>query len=410
MTQWRWPWSAKRAAYAPRPLTLEELENRNLLSIAIGALGDSITAPYQGGSKGIAGDRSWAELLQTLRAPEGVTVDNVAHDGATSTTLHAQGQHTQIGALVAEGEVNSALLFIGVNDVTVNLNSILAGNPGPFIQTLVRDVTTVLGTITHAGPVHLVVANIPDTGVTPLIQGILGPNPASYQRLTEAIALANQQIDAVAAAYQVPVIDLFDLSHLTRTPLTLGGTQVTRFLAPDAWHPGTVTQGLIANAFLAALNTGYGTDISRLPLSDQDILTAAGIAHAPGTTYFDVSRLVIWSPGYVPSSAPAEAISPAPVVAAAVPSTGWAGFGQALHTGKAEVPETIAPAPAASRRTGLAAQASQIVSGSPTEGNLAIAHASLSVQARQSADSLISLLDAVFAEADAAFFTQVERL
>ena len=81
MRQWRWPWSAKRAAQAPRPLTVEELENRNLLSIAVGALGDSITAPYQGGPKGIGGDRSWAELLQTLRGPEDITVANVAHDG-----------------------------------------------------------------------------------------------------------------------------------------------------------------------------------------------------------------------------------------------------------------------------------------------------------------------------------------
>lgn len=408
MTQWRWPWSAKRAAQAPRPLALEELENRNLLSIAVGALGDSITAPYQGGPKGVGGDRSWAELLQTLRGPEGVTVANVAHDGATSTSLLAQGQHTKIAELVAGGEVNSALLFIGVNDATVNLGSILAGNPQPFIQTLVNDVTTVLGTLTQAGLVHVVVANIPDTAMTPLIQGMLAHNPASLQHLTGAIALANQQIDAVAAAYHVPVIDLFDFSHLTRTPLTLGGTQVTRFLAPDAWHPGTVTQGLIANAFLAALNIGYGTDINRLPLSDQEILTGAGIGHAPGTTYFDVSRLVLWNQGQVPASAPAEVSSPTPVVAAAAPQFPWAGFGQVLHTGKAVVSE--ATAPAAERGTASPVLDSRVASADPAWRSVAVAGARFAVPAPQAVEVSADLLDAFFAEADATFFANADRL
>lgn len=405
MTQWRWPWSAKRAACTPRPLTVEELENRDLLSVAVGALGDSITAPYQGGPKGIGGDRSWAELLQTLRGPEGVTVANVAHDGATSTTLLAQGQHTKVAGLVAGGQVNSALLFIGVNDVSVNLDSILAGNPRPFVQTLVNDVTAVLATITQAGPVHLVVANIPDTGTTPLIQRALGYNPAALQQLSGAIALANQQIDAVAASYHVPVIDLFDFSQLTRTPLTLGGKQVTRFLAPDAWHPGVVTQGLIANAFLAALNIGYGTDISGLPLSDQEILTAAGIGHTPGTTYFDVSRLVLWNSSQVSTPAPADVSSPAPAARVL-----WAGFGQILHTGRMEAPEATAPAPAADRSAGFPAPASQIVSADSTGGTVAVAGAPLAVSTPQAAEIPADLLDTFFAEADAAFFVNADRL
>ena len=293
-----------------------------------------------------------------------------------------------------------------MNDASVNLGSILAGNPGPFVRTLVNDVTTVLRTITQSGPVHLVVANVPDTGVTPLIQRALAYNPAALQQLTGAIALANQQIDAVAASYHVPVIDLFDFSHLTRTPLTLGGTQVTRFLAPDAWHPGTVTQGLIANAFLAALNIGYGTDITGLPLSDQEILTAAGIGHAPGTTYFDVSRLVLWNQAQVPTSAPAEVSSPAP----AAPRFPWAGFGQVLHTGKTEVSQAIAPAPAADRGTGLPARTSLIVSANPAGGTVAIVGGSLAVTTSQAAEVSADLLDAFFAEADAAFFVNADRL
>ncbi len=395
MTQWRWHWQ--------RPLTLEELENRHLLSIAVGALGDSITAPYLGNSKGVAGDRSWAELLQTFRSADGLTVDNVAHNGATSTTLLEQGQHTKIAELVASGNVNSVLLFIGVNDVTVNLPGILAGNPGPFIQTLTADVTTVLGTIRSAGPVNLVVANIPDTGITPLMQSLLGPNPGYYQQLTAAITLANQQIQDVAAAYQVPVLDLFQLSQLTRAPLALGGAEVTRFLSPDAWHPGTVTQGIIANSFLAALHSGYGTDVSGLPLSDQEILTAAGIAHAPGATYLDVSRFVIWNGGNGSSVSQAEGTTQAPVAASA--SFHWAGFGQVLHPGRAQLsgPLTVAT----HRGTDLPAWVSRIVSGSLAGTSPVIAGDGFAMPARQPVTVSPDLLDTIFAEADTAFVLEV---
>jgi lysophospholipase L1-like esterase len=265
-------------------------------------MGDSITAPYIGTAKGSAGDRNWVELLQMLRSPDDVTIYNVARDGATSASLLSGGQHTRVANLVAAGVVDSALLMIGANDVTQYLGGILAGNPDQFVNTVVANVTAAVDTVTSAGPVALVVANIPDIGVTPLVRQLLHNDPVYLQRLTDAIGEADRQIEAVAAAYQVPILDFFDLSYLALQPLEIGGVEVSNFFAPDHYHPGTVAQGAITNTFLDALNIGYGTDVTTLSLSDQEILTVAGIDHPPGESYIDLSGFVIFDPGARPSS------------------------------------------------------------------------------------------------------------
>jgi hypothetical protein len=199
--------------------------------------------------------------------------------------------------LVRNGVVDSALLMIGANDVVQYLGSILAGHPEQFVHTVVTNITTAAATVASAGNVGLVVANIPDIGVTPKMQRQLNHDPVLLRRLTDGIALADQQINDVAASYRIPVIDLLDMSYLVTQPLEMGGVEVTKFFAPDDYHPGTVPQGIIANTFLAALNIGYGTDVSGLPMSDQEILTTAGIDHPPGETYLDVSGFVIFDPG-----------------------------------------------------------------------------------------------------------------
>src|SRR5690348_5461085 len=57
------------AARRPRPpfrLALEQLDERTLPSatVTIAALGDSLSASYQGTLQGSAGDRSWVQQLQ----------------------------------------------------------------------------------------------------------------------------------------------------------------------------------------------------------------------------------------------------------------------------------------------------------------------------------------------------------
>ena len=52
---------------------------------------------------------------------------NVAIGGATSATLLAQGQDTQVAALVAPGDVDLATLSIGSNDFNAQATQIASG-------------------------------------------------------------------------------------------------------------------------------------------------------------------------------------------------------------------------------------------------------------------------------------------
>src|SRR5262249_12293249 len=151
---------------ASRRLAVEQLEDRMLLStsVAIGAMGDSLTAPYAGEPYVAPGERNWVEQLQILRS-EHVTIYDEAVPGATSSSLLAQGQAAAVADLVAHGVIDSAVLIIGANDIPPNLPSIFAGNPAPFVTTVVANIETALDTVAAAGSVRLVVGNIPDIGL-----------------------------------------------------------------------------------------------------------------------------------------------------------------------------------------------------------------------------------------------------
>src|SRR5262249_31798819 len=149
--------------------------------------------------------------------------------------------------------------------------------------------------------VHLAVGNIPDVSITPAFQAQF-PNPVLRQEVTQAvtqaIALANQQIEAFALSRGIPVIDLFKLSHLQQ-PLTIDGVQPDNLYAPDGFHPGTVAQGLLADTVLQALGDAYDPSLERFQLTEQQLLDDAPtpIPHRPGYTLFDVSPFVLFSGG-----------------------------------------------------------------------------------------------------------------
>ena len=256
-------------------------------------MGDSLTAPYAGTLQGSAGDRSWVEQFQALR-PHQISIANQAVAGATSSSLLAQGQATAVATLVAHGAVDYAVLIVGANDISANLPAIFAGNPTPFVTTVVANIETALDTVAAAGEVGLVVGNIPDVGVTPYFRTYVTNNPFLLEEVTAAVTLANQQIEAFAAVRGIPVVDLFGLGNRIQSPLTVGGVQVNQLFAPDGFHPGTVPQGLLGNTVLDALHRAYDVKIDILRLSDQEILTEAGIGRPGRPTYFDVQPYVIF--------------------------------------------------------------------------------------------------------------------
>jgi lysophospholipase L1-like esterase len=298
-----WIWTRGRRSQPQggrRPtLELEVLEDRTLptATVPIGAMGDSLTAPYAGTGHGSAGDRCWVEQFQALRSQDDIQIYNLAHGGATTTTLLQQGQPNAVADLVAAGEVRYAVLIIGANDESQFLGSIFQGNPAPFVNTVVPNIEHALSIVAGGGDVSLVLGNLPDIGVTPLFRSTVTNDPVLLQRLTDAVTMANQQLQGWADANQVPVVDLFSLSYLTLAPITIGDVEIDNAFAPDGFHPNTIAQGILGNTILAAMNVAYGEDVSALSLSDQEILTEAGIDFPPELTYFDVSPYVLYNGG-----------------------------------------------------------------------------------------------------------------
>jgi lysophospholipase L1-like esterase len=283
---------ARRVRWRYRP-ALEPLDERVLPSATatIAAMGDSLTASYQGRPQGAAGDQNWVQQLQA-EGDKHLAIDDVAVPGATSADLG--GQVAAVARLVQAGSVQYATLIIGANDVAANLPTIFAGNPTPFVTEVVGHIESALDTVAAAGNVGLVVGNIPDISISPAFEARV-PSPLLRYEVAQATALANQQIETFAASRGIPVIDLFALSHLAEAPITLAGVQVNNWYAPDHFHPGTIAQGLLADTILEALGDAYDPSLERFALNEQQLLDNAPtpIPHGPGHTFFDASPYVL---------------------------------------------------------------------------------------------------------------------
>jgi lysophospholipase L1-like esterase len=282
---------------------VEILEERAVptASLRLAVMGDSISASYAGFA-GRSGDQSWTQQLQQLH-PHQVQIFNEAVPGATSADVR-NSQAGAVAGLVAVGRVDYATLIVGANDLATELDAdmpiLLGGNAPLFYQTFVQHYTTsVVSNIQHtldivssAGEVGLTIGNIPDAAITP---AYATTTPAFIlSTFTAAEISANQQIGILAAARHLPVIDLFASSHLALAPLALGHVTVNNLYALDGFHPNTVAQGLLANTVLESLERAYDAPVDHLQLSDEQILTEAGIAHPPGHTYFELDSFVIF--------------------------------------------------------------------------------------------------------------------
>jgi hypothetical protein len=64
----------------------------------------------------------------------------------------------------------------------------------------------------------------------------------------------------------------------------------------DGFHPGTVPQGIIANAFLQSVTDAYDIDTAAYRISDQELVARAGLARPAGETYINARRFVRLTP------------------------------------------------------------------------------------------------------------------
>jgi lysophospholipase L1-like esterase len=294
--------SVSRALRA-RP-RVEQLEIREVPAVLhLATLGDSLTAPYPATAPyGANGDQSWTQQLQDLRGNK-IHIENLAVPGATSDDV-LSNQAGQAADLVAAGRVDYVSLIVGANDVFTHLPAIFSG-PAAFIQSYASDVANnvarTVDVVKGAGDVGIVIGNVPDVTMTPAFQIFVGQTfgdfaPIVIQATSAAIVQANSQIQAIATADGIPVVDLFHLSQAAAAGLTVGGVEITNPYAPDFFHPNTVAQGILGNAMLESLHVAYHTPLQPLRMSDQEILAEVGIAAATNhpRTYFDVSPYVLF--------------------------------------------------------------------------------------------------------------------
>lgn len=211
---------------------------------------------------------------------------NVAINGSRTQTLLNNGQHTDVAALVANGDVNLGYLFIGGLDVPpVALDMILGTlNVPNWADGVVSRMMTAVDTVLAEGPEGMIVAGLPDM--------TLVPGAASYASIPGLAAPVISAIDYTNALVKEEVLSrgqvYLDVASFMRDinaePFVVGGVTIdtvigssdpTHFFVDDL-HPGFVGNGIFANLMLTAMNVGFGT--SHALFTDQQILTRAGLA------------------------------------------------------------------------------------------------------------------------------------
>jgi lysophospholipase L1-like esterase len=274
-------------------LSVEQLEDRSVPSAAaVAALGDSLSALSHSYNT-----PNWVQELTALR-PGQVSVVDLAKSGATSADLLAQRQPENAVALYQQGRIQGATLEVGANDAKDAALAVAHGQPAQatwqgFIRNTTDNVERAADTLLAGGLSRVVLCDVPDISVTPAVRAEL-TDPAQLAALSSAIHAVNDNLKAFGAARHLHGVDLEAMAGLAGRPLALGGVTVNNLLASDGFHAGPVLSGLIANAIIDAFHVGYGVSVTGLALSDQEILSVAGVPHDPTLhTFFDVSPYVL---------------------------------------------------------------------------------------------------------------------
>jgi phospholipase/lecithinase/hemolysin len=289
----------KRNTY--RPMIWDVLEERTLPSHGgwsvgpIGVLGDSYSDEYQFAPMHRPNARSWVEILAQTRGTsfgsfssqflgepreKGFEFD-WAHDGDTSNDM----LHTQLPGLaaqVAQGRVKTVCISIGSNDFNPILKDAWTGRvpPDQALALLAQEEArlesnldrTVHRLLAASPRVKIVISTLFDLSLMPWVPlSVMGPQGRSLiTALDRATQRYNAHIASLAAGNsRIAVADvagvLAQLSQEASSPgwisyggtainLTNAGDDIHHVFLGDRIHFGTVTQGMIANATINALD------------------------------------------------------------------------------------------------------------------------------------------------------------
>jgi phospholipase/lecithinase/hemolysin len=277
----------------------------------IGVVGDSLTDEYQFADDGNhSAGRNWLEQLATCQGVDFGTFSeddwgdsreqgyeyNWAKAGATTTDLINQEQHINLAAQITAGDIDLAVCWIGVNDLTKVYSGHYqfiygGGNWVPMVDDAIDNAKDIVNEILGASTdVNLVLVTIPEVELNPALRDNF-PSETGRGYVSDAIASYNSRLwsEVYNDNLRIAIADVYDLSldilaeYEAGRNLFVGGYEVDLnkvgddpdcIILNDQIHPGTITQGLMANVIVDAMNTfGAGIDT----MTDQEILNNAGV-------------------------------------------------------------------------------------------------------------------------------------
>ncbi len=307
-------------------------------------MGDSLSDEYGEASYGLYA-QNWVQLLVIHAGLDAGSIGswgeprrnfyeyNWARAGADSNTLLSQNQDVGLASQVVPEGIEYAVLMIGANDFHPQSAAYFNIYSGTWTQMqidahvngILANITTALDTVLPTG-VKLVVANIPDYGVTPNVQQTFF-DAVRRQDVQDVIIQVNNGIEVLAQQRGLVYVDflgaeiaIFGPHGSPNAVLTIGNVDIflaqsdtnvggnpTAGFVHDGIHPNTTFQGIVANFMLEAINIGYGAG---LPLfTEAEILSHRGIAYGGSDTLLaQLGNYSDYITSFVPQPTPVPAL------------------------------------------------------------------------------------------------------
>jgi lysophospholipase L1-like esterase len=216
-------------------------------------------------------------------------------------SLPASGLHVLVDIIGANDFNNTVTSTIYNDAANKSYNPLTDPTTVAYASSVYDNIAAgVAATLAEYPNQKMTLATIPDPTLTPSEKASY-PIALQHAAVTKVIQSVNAQIISLAAAHHFPVVDFFGIGNLTPTLTNLagvtminaGGTGGNDLYLSDGFHPGTVMQGIIANAVLQADHVAYGDSVT--PISEQQSATWAGLTPNKSTTFFNVSPYVFYT-------------------------------------------------------------------------------------------------------------------
>lgn len=166
---------------------------------------------------------------------------------------------------------DTVIVWLGSNDAIGFIEQVQnppPTDPGVFANNLFM----VLNNLRMHGVQRIVLANIPDATLTPFLRSNL--SPPQQAGIRALIGAYNQAIAALGAAFQIPVVDIFQLvNRLAANGIRVDGRLLTTqagggLFSTDGIHPSYTGYALIANEFIKTMNERLDTEIRAVNISE----------------------------------------------------------------------------------------------------------------------------------------------